>query len=157
TQEEIATVERYGGEVLFTPGDIVYSSSALIESGPPDISVDKLLMLMQAEGIGFEELHKLLGRFRGIAVPVVGDTIVDSLTHTTMIGGMTKTPTPSVRYDNRQDFIGGAAIVAAHLAAAGANVTFSTVLGDDPMRDFVVDGLEKAGVEVRPIVDRTRP
>src|SRR6201981_2614133 len=26
TQEEIAIIERYGGEVLFTPGDIVYSS-----------------------------------------------------------------------------------------------------------------------------------
>jgi rfaE bifunctional protein kinase chain/domain/rfaE bifunctional protein nucleotidyltransferase chain/domain len=157
TQEEVATVERYGGEVLFTPGDIVYSSSALIESGPPDITIDKLLMLMQAEGITFEQLHKMLGKFRGISVHVVGDTIVDSLTHTTMIGGMTKTPTPSVRFDGRQDFIGGAAIVAAHLAAAGADVTFTTVLGDDPMRDFVVDGLEKAGVHANPIIDRTRP
>jgi cytidyltransferase-like protein len=149
TQEEITTVERYGGEVLFTPGDIVYSSSALIESGPPDITIDKLLMLMQAEGIGFEQLHQILGKFRGIAVHVVGDTIVDSLTHTTMVGGMTKTPTPSVRFDGRQDFIGGAAV--------GAEVTFTTVLGDDPMRDFVLEGLEKAGVQVRPIIDRTRP
>src|SRR5580700_8139448 len=30
TQQEIDTVEKYGGELLFTPGDIVYSSSALI-------------------------------------------------------------------------------------------------------------------------------
>ena len=64
---------------------------------------------------------------------VVGDTIVDSLTYTTMIGGMTKTPTPSVRFDSRVDFVGGAAIVAKHLRAAGAEVTFSTVLGDDAL------------------------
>src|SRR5262252_7492287 len=51
TQEEIEVIEGYGGDVLFTPGDIVYSSSALIETGPPDITIDKLLMLMQAEGI----------------------------------------------------------------------------------------------------------
>jgi rfaE bifunctional protein kinase chain/domain/rfaE bifunctional protein nucleotidyltransferase chain/domain len=157
TQEEIAIIERYGGEVLFTPGDIVYSSSALIEKGPPDITIDKLLMLMQAEGISFTRLHRILDKFHGIAVHVVGDTIVDSLTHTTMIGGMTKTPTPSVRFDDRQDFIGGAAIVAAHLSAAGANVTLSTVLGDDPLKDFVLDGLDKAGVQVNPIIDRTRP
>jgi rfaE bifunctional protein kinase chain/domain len=157
TQEEVTTVEGYGGEVLFTPGDIVYSSSALIESGPPDISIDKLLMLMQAEGINFDRLHKILERFRGTSVHVVGDTIVDSLTQTTMIGGMTKTPTPSVRFDERQDFIGGAAIVAAHLAAAGAQVTFTTVLGEDAMKDFIVSGLEKLGVTVRPIIDRTRP
>jgi cytidyltransferase-like protein len=157
TQEEIDTVERYGGEILFTPGDIIYSSSALIESGPPDISVDKLLMLMQAEGIGFDRLRDILAKFRGVPVHVVGDTIVDSLTHTTMVGGMTKTPTPSVRFDTRQDFVGGAAIVAAHLSAAGADVTFSTVLGDDPLKDFVLEGLAAAGVTVNPIIDRTRP
>src|SRR5262249_22511519 len=157
THEEIAVVESYGGDVLFTPGDIVYSSSALIESGPPDITIDKLLMLMQAEGITFDRLRDILDSFRGVAVHVVGDTIVDSLTHTTMIGGMTKTPTPSVRFDGRQDFIGGAAIVAAHLAAAGARVTLSTVLGDDPFKDFVLESLDQAGVEVNAITDRTRP
>jgi rfaE bifunctional protein kinase chain/domain len=157
TQEEIDVIEGYGGDVLFTPGDIVFSSSALIESGPPDITIDKLLMLMQAEGITFERLHHILDDFRGIAVHVVGDTIVDSLTHTTMIGGMTKTPTPSVRYDGRQDYIGGSAIVAAHLAAAGATVTLSTVLGDDPLKDFVLGSLESAGVKVNAIIDRARP
>jgi bifunctional ADP-heptose synthase (sugar kinase/adenylyltransferase) len=74
-----------------------------------------------------------------------------------MIGGMTKTPTPSVRFDGRQDFIGGAGIVAAHLAAAGAKVTFSTVLGEDTLKDFVLANLAKMGVEVKPIIDRTRP
>ncbi|HKT17929.1 MAG TPA: PfkB family carbohydrate kinase [Stellaceae bacterium] len=157
TREELETIESYGGEILFTPGDIVFSSSAIIESGPPDISVDKLLMLLQAEGLNFDRLRHALDKFTGIKVHVVGDTIVDSLTHTTMIGGMTKTPTPSVRYDGRQDYIGGAAIVAAHLSAAGASVTFSTVLGDDPLKDFVVSGLEKLGVTVKPVIDKTRP
>ena len=50
-----------------------------------------------------------------------------------MIGGMTKTPTMSVRFDKQADFIGGAGIVAKHLRAAGAEVTFSTVLGDDAL------------------------
>jgi rfaE bifunctional protein kinase chain/domain/rfaE bifunctional protein nucleotidyltransferase chain/domain len=157
TQQEIEAVERYGGELLFTPGDIVYSSSALIESGPPNISVEKLLMLMQAEGVTFERMHEVLRKFRGLEVHVVGDTIVDSLTHTTMIGGMTKTPTPSVHFESQQDFVGGAAIVATHLAAAGAKVTFSTVLGDDAMKDFVLGELKKSGVTVHPIIDRTRP
>ena len=31
TQEELDTLEAYGGEMVFTPGDIVYSSSALID------------------------------------------------------------------------------------------------------------------------------
>jgi len=157
TQQEVDIISGYGGEILFTPGDIVYSSSALIESGPPKLALDKLATLMEAERISFDRLRQALHAFEGIAVHVVGDTIVDSLTHTTMIGGMTKTPTASVRFDNRIDYIGGAAIVAEHIRAAGATVVFSTVLGEDPLKDFVLAGLARSGVETKVIVDRTRP
>ncbi len=157
TRKEMEILETYGGDILFTPGDIVYSSSAVIDSGPPDISVDKLLTLMQAERIDAAYVRSVLGRFKGIAVHVLGDTIVESLSHTTMVGGLTKTPTPSVRFDGRQDYLGGAAIVAAHLAAAGAEVTFSTVLGDDALKGFILEGLAGMGVRVAPIIDKTRP
>ncbi len=157
TQQEIDALASYGGEILFTPGDIVYSSSHLIETGPPDIAVEKLLALMEPEGLDFDHLRGILDQFEGLEVHVVGDTIVDSLTYTTMIGGMTKTPTPSVRFDSRVDFVGGAAIVAKHLRAAGAEVTFSTVLGDDALKDFVLEDLAAAGVKVLPIIDHTRP
>jgi cytidyltransferase-like protein len=157
TQQEIDALQQYGGEILYTPGDIVYSSSHLIESGPPDITVEKLLALMEAEGLGFAKLRQIVERFEGIKVHVVGDTIVDSLTYTTMIGGMTKTPTPSVRFDSRVDFVGGAAIVAKHLRVAGADVTFSTVLGDDALKDFVLEDLANAGVKTLPIIDHARP
>jgi rfaE bifunctional protein kinase chain/domain len=157
TQEEMRALESFGGEVLFTPGDIVYSSSRLIESGPPDIGIEKLMLMMEGEGFGFAELYRALNNLKGIRVHVVGDTIVDSLTHCSMIGGMTKTPTMSVLYENKVDYVGGAGIVAKHLRAAGADVTFSTVLGDDALKDFVLQDLEKAGVKTRAIVDPTRP
>src|SRR3970040_735308 len=57
TQEEINVLESYGGEVIFTPGDIVYSSTALIELAPPAIAVEKLMLLMQGEGVGFDDLR----------------------------------------------------------------------------------------------------
>jgi cytidyltransferase-like protein len=157
TQEEITALRQYGGEILFTPGDIVYSSSHLIETDAPDIGLEKLLMLMEAEGLNFDRLRSIVSKWEGKTVHVVGDTIVDSLTHTTMIGGMTKTPTPSVRFENRVDYIGGAAIVAKHLAAAGANAVFSTVLGEDPLKDFVLDGLKESRVRCLPLTEQTRP
>jgi rfaE bifunctional protein kinase chain/domain len=157
TQQELDVLHSYGGEILFTPGDIVYSSSHLIETEPPNIALEKLLLLMEADGLDFDKLRHILESCEGKKVHVVGDTIVDSLTYTTMIGGMTKTPTPSVRYDNRVDYIGGAAVVAKHLRAAGADVTFSTILGEDPLRDFVLQGLADAGVKCLPVVDHARP
>jgi rfaE bifunctional protein kinase chain/domain len=157
TQEEIDVLESYGGEVIFTPGDIVYSSSALIELAPPAIAVEKLMLLMQGEGIGFDDLRGTLKKMKGLRAHVVGDTIVDSYTYTSMIGGMTKTPTISVRFEKKTDYVGGAGVVAKHLKAAGADVTFSTVLGDDAYKTFVLDDLNAHGVRCVPIIDPTRP
>jgi rfaE bifunctional protein kinase chain/domain len=157
TQEEIKVLESYGGEMIFTPGDIVYSSSALIELAPPSIMVEKLMVLMQGENVTFDQLRDTLHKMKGLHVHVLGDTIIDSYTYCSMIGGMTKTPTMSVRYDRKVDFSGGAAIVAKHLRAAGAEVTFSTVLGNDALKDFVLEDLKSCGVACLPIIDETRP
>lgn len=157
TQEEVDTVRAYGGEVIFTPGDYVLSSSRLIEMQPPQLKAEKLLTVMDDAGLSFDDLRHAVHQMAGRRIHVVGDTIVDSYTQCAMIGGQTKTPTMSVLFQGREDYIGGAGIVAAHLRAAGAHVTFSTVLGDDELKDFVLEGLEKFGVDAMPIVDKTRP
>lgn len=157
TQEEINVLESYGGEVIFTPGDIVYSSSALLELAPPSISVEKLMVLMEAEGVTFKDLRDALRKLKGLRAHVIGDTIVDSYTYCSMIGGMTKTPTMSVRFERKVDYSGGASVVAKHLRAAGADVTFSTVLGNDALKNFVLDDLQTHGVHCLPIIDETRP
>jgi len=155
TQSEAALVESYGGEMLFTPGDVVYSSSRIIEADAPRLTYEKLLAVMQRDGITFDDLRLLMANWAGRKVLVVGDTIVDSRSHCELIGSGSKTPTLSVREDRRDDFIGGAAIVARHLAAAGADVTFATVLGNDLLGEWVLSNMP--GVKVRPTADATRP
>ena len=157
TQEEVETLRSYGGKMIFTPGDIVYSSSKLIDLAPPSIKVEKLLAFMESEKLTFDSLRKGLAKLKNKRVHVVGDTIVDSYTQTAMIGGQSKTPTMSVLLENRTDYIGGAGVVAKHLRAAGAEVIFSTVLGNDAFKNFVIDGLKEAEVFCRPIIDVTRP
>lgn len=157
TREEIDVVSGYGGEVIFTPGDVVYSSSRLIEMEPPNLRTEKLLSVMGAASLTFDDLRRVFDSFANRRVHVVGDTIVDSLTQCTMIGGQTKTPTMSVLFEEKRDYIGGAGIVAQHLRAAGAEVVFSTVLGDDALKDFVLDGMRASGVTTRAIIDPTRP
>ena len=157
TAEEAKIVEAYGGEVIFTPGDIVYSSTALINLAPPSIKLETLQILMERNELTFDQLRDVLDRMAGLRVHVVGDTIVDSYTHCTMVGGQTKTPTMSVLYERRTDYVGGAGIVAKHLIAAGAKVTFSTVLGNDALKDFALSDLRSAGVDVRAVIDASRP
>lgn len=157
TQEELDVIHSYGGEIIFTPGDFVFSSSQLIEAAPPTLRLEKLVTLMESAGIDFDMLRRALNSLGGRRVHVVGDTIVDTLTYASMIGGQTKTPTMSVLFEKRVDHIGGAGVVAKHLRAAGADVTFSTVLGEDSLKDFVLAGLSKDGVECKAIIDKTRP
>jgi bifunctional ADP-heptose synthase (sugar kinase/adenylyltransferase) len=157
TAEEAEVIGAYGGEIIFTPGDIVYSSSNLIDLAPPAIKLEKLQILMERNGITFDKLRRTLDAMEGHRVHVVGDTIVDSYTHCAMVGGNTKTPTMSVLFERKVDYVGGAGIVAKHLAAAGGRVTFSTVLGEDSYRDFVTDDLRGADIEVNAVIDRSRP
>jgi rfaE bifunctional protein kinase chain/domain len=157
TREEMDVLEGYGGEMIFTPGDVVYSSSRFIETGLPKIAADKLITLMESEGLTFDSLRQALRSLREVRVHVVGDTIVDSYTYCTLIGGMAKTPTFSLKYERQVDYPGGAAVVAKHLRAAGAEVKLSTVLGDDPLKDFVLKDLVDHGIECVPVVDPTRP
>ncbi len=157
TREEVEVLESYGGEIIFTPGDIVYSSSALLDLAPPKIANEKLMILLEGEGLTLADLRRTLDLFKDIKVHVVGDTIVDSYTYCDVIGGITKTPTISVRFEKKLDYVGGAGVVAKHLRAAGAEVIFSTVLGDDAYKDFVLGDLAAAGVACNAIVDPTRP
>ena len=147
----------YGGEIIFTPGDVVYSSSKFINISPPQVKYEKLLLLLEKHDLSLSKLRQKLLDFRGINVHVVGDTIVDSYTRTSLIGGQTKTPTFSVLKEGVDNYVGGAGIVAKHLRAAGANVVFSTVLGKDSLGDFVLGDLENCGIEVNAIRDESRP
>ena len=157
TAEEVAVLDSYGGQVIFTPGDIVYSSSRLIELEPPEIKYEKLQTLMERENFDFDDLRETVQAMQGKRVHIVGDTIIDTITQCAMIGGQTKTPTMSVLYEDKTDFVGGAGIVAKHMQAAGGAVTFSTVLGDDALKDFALRDLAQAGVETRAVIDPTRP
>jgi len=157
TQEEIKALDSYGGEMVFTPGDIVYSSSALIESQPPNLGMEKLIALMQSEDVTFNDLRQALDKMRGVRVHVIGDTIVDCYSHCSLLGPAAKSPTFSVRHDRTDLFVGGAAVVAKHMKATGAEVSLSTVLGDDPLKEMVLKDLKESGIECHAVIDPTRP
>src|SRR5258706_10322427 len=95
---------------------------------------------MEGQGLTFDSLRSALEKLDRFRVHVVGDTIVDSHTQTAMIGGHTKTPTMSVLYERRDDYIGGGAINAGQLRAAGGQGVVLKGLGHDGPQKFVFRG-----------------
>ena len=157
TQEEIETLKSYGGQFLFTPGDYVLSSSNIIENNRPDLTVIKLKSLMEGENVSFSDIRETLRNFKNCEVLVVGDTIIDNYVNTSIIGNNAKTPTFSTKYINEENFVGGAAIIALHLKAAGAKVKFCSVLGNDSLGKFVKKELKKNKITDLTIIDNVRP
>lgn len=157
TKKEIEVVSSYGGEVIFSPGDVVYSSTHFQTIKKPDISLEKLISIMEAENVTFDDIKKTFALFSGTKVHVIGDTIVDKYSYCSILGPTTKTPTFSVKYNSTDTFVGGAGVVAKHLKSMGADVTFTTVLGNDKLKKYVVGDLKEWGINVNAMVDESRP
>lgn len=154
THAEAVAVQSYGGEMLFTPGDVAYSSTAILQAIPPTLAVEKLLALLDSEGITFQDLRDAMRP--GVRATVVGDTIVDAYTAGVLLGASQKTPALSVQRQETALFAGGAAVVARHLRAAGAEVTLLTVLGKDWPGDWIVQQLAPE-ITLRDALDPRRP
>ena len=157
TQEEKNELDKFGGKLIFTPGDVVYSSTKFINSSPPNLDLDKLDLTMKTNNISFEDLLKTIKKIKGTSVHIIGDTIVDTYTKTNFIGGQTKTPTFSVLYDKEESFVGGAAIVALHMKAAGAKVKFTTIVSNDKKGKFVKKELNKNKIQCNFFEEKNRP
>ena len=136
---------------------MVYSSTHLLKVHKPKISIDKLMAIMEAENVTFDDILGTLHKFKNIKVHVVGDTIVDKYSYCSVLGPTTKTPTFSVKLETSKKFVGGAGIVAKHLKSLGADVIFTTVLGSDNLKDFVINDLNKWDIKINAIIDNTRP
>jgi rfaE bifunctional protein kinase chain/domain/rfaE bifunctional protein nucleotidyltransferase chain/domain len=157
TRDEVEAVKSYGGQFLFSPGDVVYSSTDLLAQHRPELVLDKLAVLMQAEGVTFDDLRSTLQKMAGVSVHVVGDTIVDKYSHCSLLGPTRKTPTFSVKLERSRFFVGGAGIVAKHLRGLGAEVELTTILGDDEPGAFVQEDLARWQVKANVVTERHRP
>ena len=143
--------------MIFTPGDVVYSSSNFLNLTISNIKYEKLIEIMRSNRITFSQKKNIIKKFKKIKVHVVGDTIVDELLNTFLIGGQIKTPTLSLLEGKLDKYAGGAAIVASHLAASGAKVEFTTVLGDDENKKFIISKLQKYKIKLNFFTESNRP
>ena len=157
---EWAALEGYGGRLLFSSGDVVFSSLDLIrreiaDDAPRGISLPEAFLARR--GIGLDRLGELVRGFKDLEVAVVGDTIVDEYVACDPLGMSEEDPTIVVTPISTERFVGGAAIVAAHAARLGGRVTYVSVVGDDEAGRYVAGELGRMDVASRLVVDDSRP
>ncbi len=154
TLQEKKIVEEYGGEMIFSPGDIVYSSTKIINDQEPNIKTEKLLSIFHEHKVNFNKLKNILNSNKKFKVHIIGDLIIDKFTNTDIISHQSKTPTPSVLFNNDVKYIGGAGIVALHLKKCGMDTTFSSITGNDENSKFAEDLLSSNKVKINFLRDK---
>lgn len=143
-------VTSAGGRVVFASGEVIYSSTALINSlGERDAFHDeKVVRLRQRYGLTDAHLLGIARRWRDMKVVVVGDYVLDRYHFCDASGVASEGPMMSLRSLQDCDYDGGAGVVALHLAGLGASPTFVTALADDEWSQLAELRLRAEGVTV---------
>jgi len=151
-------VESYGGRVIFSSGDVVFSSSRLAEGmfQTPVFAAERLRLVCHRHGIRLDAMLDFLGAFRGKRLLIIGDLVVDRYVLCDATDIASESPMMSLTELEQKDYLGGAGVVAAQAAAWGAEPLLVTALGENGGResDWAIKALVDAGVVIRAIRHR---
>ena len=155
---EREVVASYGGRVLFSSGDVVFSSSRLIESLSEDraLADARLALWCGRNGIDRDATETLLASFGKLQILVIGDVVLDryALCDATELAG--EAAMMSLQRLEDQVYVGGAGVVARHLAGLGATAYLLSSSADDEAAAAADHVLEQDGVRTRMIRCRSR-
>lgn len=157
---ESAALEQYGGKLLFSSGETVFSSIDLIRKSFYEPTVSGIELpheFLVRHNIRLDKLAGIVHQFSKLKICVVGDLIVDEYITCQPLGMSQEDPTIVVTPIDSTRFLGGAAIVAAHAAGLGASVQFISVTGIDASHDFATSQLAQVGVNAHLLQDDSRP
>jgi rfaE bifunctional protein kinase chain/domain/rfaE bifunctional protein nucleotidyltransferase chain/domain len=152
-------VESYGGAVIFSSGEVVYSSSAILDQFRDRFRLegDKIRAFCRRHAIERAGLEEVIRRFSGLPVLVVGDPIVDRYVHCEVAHVAAESPILDAHAVAEEQYLGAAALIARQLAAFGARPTLLTSFADSPHRAAFLAGLEESGVAAEVVEDTQRP
>ncbi|MFB6264778.1 MAG: PfkB family carbohydrate kinase [Bradymonadaceae bacterium] len=152
-------VESYGGKVVFSSGDVVYSSTAIIEDFGDDFGLDrqKIEGYCRRHDLTADGLEACLEGITDQRVLVLGDPILDRYVQCEEKGVASESPMLSVSPVGEQWYPGGGALIARQLATLGADATFLTPLASDADGDRFERELSDAGVDIERVEVDDRP
>jgi rfaE bifunctional protein kinase chain/domain len=158
---EKAILDEYGGKLVFSSGETIFSSLELIkkefELTQNIIGIKLPVEFLERHHIQILKLHEILNKFANLTVCVIGDLIVDEYISCQALGMSQEDPTIVVSPIDSRKFVGGAGIVAAHAAGLGANVNFISVVGNDSTSEYAKEKLMEYRVNFHLEIDSNRP
>ena len=151
-------VERHGGRVVFSSGDVVFSSTRLIEAieKEPALEAERLHVVCRRHGVGRAAMQSLVDSFAGLRVLIVGDVILDRYVLCDATDLASEAPMMTLTRLEERRYVGGAGIVARHVVGLGATAFVLSTAADGPGCDHVRETFENESIEAKLIPSRTR-
>jgi rfaE bifunctional protein kinase chain/domain len=151
-------LEKFGGKLIFSSGEIVFSSKNLFHKEAYDLKKNGNLNtnFNKRHKITKKKIYSIINDFKKIKSIVIGDTIIDEYIFCESLGLSQEDNSIIYKSDQNQKFIGGAGIVASHLSSLGANVELLTILGNDHNKNFVIEKLKEYKINNSVITDNSR-
>lgn len=129
--EEKALVEKHGGKLRFTTGE-VFSSTRLINTAMSGLSEEvRNFMDEFKQKHDMKEIREYANKISKLKVLVVGDVIIDKYSYCNVQGMMSKDMGYSARLSHSEEYLGGAVAIARHLASFTDNVTLMSIIGNE--------------------------
>lgn len=129
--EEKQLVEKHGGRLVFTSGQ-VFSSTKLINTAMSGLS-DEVRRYMEdfRTRHDMEEIKRYVDKIKELKVLVIGDVIIDKYTYCSIQGMMSKDMGYSARLSNSEEYLGGSVAITRHLATFSEDVTLMSIIGNE--------------------------
>tara|TARA_Y100001960_G_C14765107_1_gene876482 strand:+ start:1663 stop:3198 length:1536 start_codon:yes stop_codon:yes gene_type:complete len=156
----IQDVRNQGGTVVFDPGETHYATSELLYGSPGDLEKHRwraFTRVLKTQNISLNKVFKVMEVPQKPHILVVGDVILDRYVACDPVGMSNEAPVVVVKELETQDYVGGAGIIAAHVAALGSRSTIFSVVGRDDQGEFIEQSLRELGVETILVRDAGRP
>jgi len=134
-RDDVATVERFGGEVRYV-GSVVFSSTKLLNQNfdSLDPQVKEFCKTLSAD-CSPDDLRESVESFTSLKVLIIGDTIFDRYSFLKVQGLTSKNRIISGRFLQEETQCGGALAVYRHVKQFTNHVRFISLVGTEPWVD----------------------
>ena len=157
---EKRVLKSYGGKLILGSDEVQFSSKDLLQKeffNKTPLNLNKFDGFLAGHNTSVEKLVDCVKRFGQLDVLIIGDVILDEYVECEPLGMSQEDPTIVVSPIDKKIFLGGAGIVAAHLASLGGSVRMITVTGRDGNSNQVSRFLDQYNVQHKIITDDSRP
>jgi bifunctional ADP-heptose synthase (sugar kinase/adenylyltransferase) len=151
--------EKYNGKVVYSSGDIVFSSSVFIRNQQMETANDiKLSYISNRYNISRKVMNGIIENASRKKFLIFGETMLDEYKYCDGLGIAQETPVLSISLKHKNRYIGGSGNLALNLAALGADVSFISSV-DMKHQDFAFfyESLNDFNVSCSIIEDKSRP